>query len=302
MAIAEITREETAARAGLLRVQSYDVDLDLTGGDERFRSVSVIRFGCTEAGAATYVDLVAETVHEITLNGAPIDPATAWADGRVALAGLELSNELRVVADFRYGTSGFGLQRSVDSADGRVYTFTQLEAAHARRVFANFEQPDLKAEFTFHVTVPSHWTVLSNQPAPEPQHAGDGAAVWHFPPTPRISTYLTAIAAGEYHVVRDSHTTPDGQVVPMAVACRQSMAPYLEADDVLLITRQGLDYFTSLFAGPFPFAKLDQVFVPDNVGAMENVGCIITSESLLFRSRVTESAIVAQLVPAVEIH
>jgi aminopeptidase N len=289
MATADITREETAARAGLLRVQSYDIELDLTGGEETFRSTSSIRFHCSEAGAATYADLIAEKVHEITLNGSPIDPAIAWAGDRIALDGLARSNELRVVAECRYGTSGFGLQRSVDSADERVYTFTQFEAAHARRVFANFEQPDLKAEFTFHVTVPAHWTVLSNQPAPEPQPAGDGAAVWHFPPTPRISTYLTAIAAGEYHVVRDSHTTPAGQVIPLALGCRQSMAPYLEADDVLLITRQGLDYFTELFAGPFPFDKLDQVFVPDNVGAMENVGCIITSESLLFRSKVTDT-------------
>jgi aminopeptidase N len=289
MAIADITRDETAARAGLLRVHSYDVELDLTNGGETFRSAAVVRFDCAEEGAATYVDLVAAAVHSITLNDAPIDPATTWADGRIALTGLARSNELRVVADCSYGTGGIGLQRSVDSADGRVYTFTQFEAAHARRVFASFEQPDLKAEFTFHVTTPAHWTVLSNQPTPEPQPAGDGVAVWHFGPTPRISTYLTAIAAGEYHVVRESYTTRGGQVIPLGVACRQSMAPYLEAEDVLLITRQGLDYFTDLFAGEFPFDKLDQVFVPDNVGAMENVGCIITSESLLFRSKVTDT-------------
>ncbi len=289
MANADITREETAARAGLLRVQSYDVQLDLTRGDKVFGSTSLIRFDCVEPGAASYVDMIAETVDEITLNGSPIDPAAAWADGRIALENLASSNELRVVAECRYGTAGFGLQRSVDSADGQVYTFTQFEAAHARRVFANFEQPDLKAEFTFHVKVPAHWTVISNQPAPERPEAEDSAAVWDFPPTPRISTYLTAIAAGEYYVVRESHTTPDGQVIPLGLACRQSMAPYLEADDVMLITRQGLDYFTELFGGPYPFDKLDQVFVPDNVGAMENVGCIITSESLLFRSKVTDT-------------
>jgi aminopeptidase N len=289
MTIADITREETAIRAGLLRVRSYDVELDLTGGDETFGSVSVIRFDCAEAGAASYADLVADAVHEVTLNGVPIDPAAHWADGRIALPGLAARNELRVVAECRYGTAGVGLQRSTDSADGRVYTFTQFETAHARRVFANFEQPDLKAEFTFHVTAPAHWTVLSNQSAPEPQPTGDGAATWHFPPTPRISTYLTAIAAGEYHVVRDSHTTSAGQVVPLAVACRQSMVPYLDAGDVVLVTRQGLDYFTDLFGGEFPFAKLDQVFVPDSMGSMENVGCIITTESLLFRSKVTDT-------------
>jgi aminopeptidase N len=286
---ADITRAETAERARLLRVESYEVTLDLTRGGQSFGSASVVVFDCAEPGAASYADLIAEAVHEITLNGAPIDPATAYADGRITLTGLAERNELRVVADCAYGTGGFGLQRSVDSADGRIYTFTQFEAAHARRVFANFEQPDLKAAFTFHVTVPEQWTVLSNQPAAEPRPAGEGAAVWHFPPTPRISTYLTAIAAGEYHVVRESHTTPGGQVIPLGVACRESMVPFMDVADILLVTRQGLDYFTGLFGGDYPFDKFDQVFVPDNAGAMENVGCVILTESLLFRSKVTDA-------------
>ena len=289
MQAADITRAETAERARLLHVQSYYVALDLTRGADSFRSTSVIVFDCAEPGAASYADLIAESVHEITLNGTPIDPAVAYADGRIALPLLAANNVLRVVADCAYGTGGFGLQRSVDQADGRIYTFTQFEAAHARRVFANFEQPDLKATFTFRVTVPDHWTVLSNQPQPEPRQAGDGAAVWNFPPTPLISTYLTAIAAGEYHVVRASHTTPGGQEIPLGVACRQSMASALEAEDILLITRQGLDFFTGLFGGDYPFDKFDQVFVPDNGGAMENVGCVILTESLLFRSKVTDT-------------
>ena len=288
MQVAEITRDETAERARLLRIRSYDIQLDLTGDGERFRSASVISFDCTEPGAASFADLIAEAVHEITLNGAAVDPATAWQDGRIALAGLAAHNELRVVADCAYGTGGVGLQRSADSADGRIYTFTQFEAAHARQVFANFEQPDLKATFEFHVTAPRHWVVLSNQDAPEPEPAGDHAATWHFEPTVRISTYLTAIAAGEYHLLRRSHTTPGGQVIPLAVACRQSVRTYLEEEELFQITRQGLDYFTGLFATPYPFAKYDQVFVPDNVGAMENAGCVIISESLLFPSRVTD--------------
>jgi aminopeptidase N len=285
---AEITRAETSERARLVRVGSYDVELDLTRGSEVFGSRSLIRFECTEPGASAYADLIAESVHEITLNGTPIDPATAYADGRIALTALAAHNQLQVVADCAYGTGGFGLQRSVDSADGKVYAFTQFEAAHARRVFANLEQPDLKAAFTFHVTVPAHWIVISNQPAAETQPVGADAAVWNFPATPRISTYLTAIAAGEYHVVRDSHTTPRGQVIPLAVACRQSMVPFLDVADILLLTRQGLDYFTGLFGGDYPFDKYDQVFVPDNAGAMENVGCVILTESLLFRSKVTD--------------
>jgi aminopeptidase N len=289
MQIAEITRAETSHRADLLTVDSYAVELDLTRGDKVFRSTSVITFDCARPGAASYADLVAETVHEITLNGAQIDPETACADGRIALPGLAARNELRVVADCAYTTDSKGMHRAVDSADGNTYCYTNFEPADARRVYANFEQPDLKATFTFTVTAPAHWTVLSNQPAPDPEETGDGTATWHFPPTPRMSTYLTAVVAGEYHHVRATHTTQAGQVIPLGLACRASLAPYLEAADVFTVTKQGFDYYTELFGTGYPFIKYDQVFVPEfAAGAMENVGCVTFSERLLFRSKVTD--------------
>ncbi len=289
MPVAEITRHESAERARLLRVHGYDVRLDLTRGEKLFRSTSVITFDCAEPGAASYVDLIAAEVIEVKLNGAPIDPADAYSDGRITLAGLAASNELRVVADCAYTHDSRGMHRAVDSADERVYLYTNFEPADARRVYANFEQPDLKAAFTFHVIAPEHWVVLSNQPAPDPEPAGESSAIWHFPPTPRMSTYLTAICAGEYHLVTSTHTTPRGQVIPLGLACRASLADFLDPDDILTITRQGLDYYTGLFERDYPFAKYDQVFVPEfSAGAMENVGCVIFSERVLFRSKVTD--------------
>jgi aminopeptidase N len=288
MSTAEITRHESAERARLLRVDSYDVHLDLTRGDKLFRSTSVVTFDCAEPGAGSYADLVAAEVIEISLNGAQVDPAAACADGRIALPGLAARNELRVVADCAYTHDAKGMHRAVDSADGRVYLYTNLEPADARGVYACFEQPDLKASFSFHVTAPENWVVLSNEPAPEPVSAG-GSATWHFPPTPRISTYLTAVVAGEYHLVTGTHTTPGGQAIPLGLACRQSLAGFLEADDILTITRQGFDYYTTLFGRDYPFAKYDQVFVPEfSAGAMENVGCVTCSERFLFRSKVTD--------------
>jgi aminopeptidase N len=289
MTIAEITRSETRERARLLYVEGYDVALDVTRGGEVFGSTSVIRFGCREPGAATYLDLVARAVHEIELNGVSLDPATACADGRIALPGLAEHNELRVVADCAYTNTGTGMHRTVDSADGKVYLYTAFEPADARTVFANFEQPDLKAAFTFHVTAPAHWTVLSNQPAPRPEPAGDGTAVWHFPATPPISTYLTEVAAGEYHVVTDSHTTPRGQVIPLGLACRASLASYLEPDDMFAVTKLGLDFYERLFGTGYPFKKYDQVMVPEFPGAVENVGCVVIGEMFLFRSKVTDA-------------
>jgi aminopeptidase N len=290
MAVAEITKTESAQRARLLRIRSCDVALDLTRGDEEFGSVAVITFDCAEPGASSYADLIASAVHEITLNGVALDPERVCAAGRIVLPDLAATNELRVVADFGYTGDGSALHRGVDSADGRTYCYTNLFPADARRVFGCFDQPDLKAEFGITVTAPAGWVVLSTMPAPAAEPAGDGTAVWRFDPTPRISTYLVAVVAGEYHVATATHTTPAGQRIPLGLACKQSLAPYLEADDMFGITREGLDYYTQLFGSPFPFPKYDQVMVPEfQAGAMENVGCVTFSEAYIYRSKATQT-------------
>src|SRR5687768_2737479 len=201
-----LTRDEAAARAALLDVSSYAVELDLTTGDATFGSTTTIHFTCGQPGATTFADLVDATVHEITLNGAPVDPATAYADSRITLDGLAAENELVVRADGTYSRSGEGLHRFVDPVDGKVYLYSQFEVPDARRVYTTFEQPDLKAPFRFSVTAPSHWAVVSNAATPEPEEvAGDGqsgTSVWHFPETRPMSTYITALIAGEYHAVQ----------------------------------------------------------------------------------------------------
>ena len=291
MPIAEITRTESAERAQLLRVDTYHVSLDLTQGERTFGSTSVIRFSCAEPGAETYADLVAEAVHEITLNGRPIDPATAYRDGRIALDDLAAENELRVTASCAYGTDGGGLGRYTDSADGKVYTYSNCEPSDARRIYADFEQPDLKAVFHLAVTAPANWTVLANTPTPEPMPAASGeVATWNFPPTERLSTYLICLCAGEYVVVSGTHTTRRGQLVPLELAARASLAEYLEPEEMFEVTGQGLDFYTELFDCDFPYPKYGQIFVPEfRAGAMENPGLVTFSEQLLHRSKVTDS-------------
>ncbi|MBG6140300.1 aminopeptidase N [Longispora fulva] len=280
-----LSRDEAGVRGDLLRVDAYDVQLDLTQGPEIFTSTTVITFSAREPGASTFADLEAPRVHEIILNGRSLDVATHFVDSRVLLPDLAASNELRVVADCAYSNTGQGLHRTVDPVDGNAYVYTHFEVPDARRVFTTFEQPDLKGTFTFTVTAPADWEVFSNSPTPEPV---DG--VWSFAPTPRISTYITAVVAGKYHVVRDSHTLASGQVVPLAVACRASMGQYLDADEVIEVTKQGFDYFTRMFDQPYPFEKYDQIFVPEyNIGAMENVGCVTLNENYVFRSKVTDT-------------
>jgi aminopeptidase N len=283
----EMTRTTAAERAELVRVGPCDVALDLTRGDEQFRSTSVIRFSCARPGAASYADLRADRVHEIILNGRRLDPEQVCADGRIALAGLEESNELRVTADFRYTGDGSALHRSVDPADGKIYLYTNL--AQAGRVFACFEQADLKAEFTVRVTAPAPWTVMSNQPGAGATQLDGGRAVWNFPATPRISPGAVAVIAGGYQVIRGTHTMPDGRVIPLGLACRASLAGQLDGDDLLDVARTGLDYYLALLGVDFPFGKYDQVFVPQlPAGAIEQPGCVTVSEWFLFRSKVTD--------------
>ncbi|MGH3361143.1 MAG: aminopeptidase N, partial [Nocardioides sp.] len=263
-----LTRDEAATRAALLDVASYTVELDLTTDETTFGTTTTLRFTCREPGAATFVDLVGATVHEITLNGQGVDPAVAYQDNRIELSGLAADNELVVRADCTYSRTGEGLHRFVDPADDRVYTYTQFEVPDARRVFATFEQPDLKAPFTFHVTAPSHWKVVSNATTPDPETVpgADDKAVWRFPATKPMSTYITAIVAGEYHQVLDTYEGRHG-TIPLGHYCRQSLVEHLDVDELVTLTRQGFEFFEDAFDYPYPFGKYDQLYVPEyNMG------------------------------------
>jgi aminopeptidase N len=284
-----LTREEAAERARLLSVSTYDVALDLTTSETTFASATTIRFSCQESGASTFADLVGATVHQVTLNGHPVDRA-AYEDSRIALTDLRAENELTVVADCTYSHSGEGLHRFVDPVDKLVYLYTQFEVPDARRVYTTFEQPDLKGEFTFHVTAPSHWQVVSNSPTPEPVDLGLGRSVWHFAPTRRMSTYITALVAGEYVVVRDTYHGKRGDI-PLGLFLRDSLSEHLEAEDLLTVTKQGFEFFENAFDMAYPFGKYDQLFVPEyNMGAMENAACVTFRDEMIFRSRQTRSA------------
>ncbi|MET9361992.1 aminopeptidase N [Streptomyces sp. NPDC006632] len=284
-----LTREEAQRRAALLTVDSYEIELDLSGAQEggTYRSATTVRFDAAEAGAETFIDLVAPTVHEVVLNGAALDAAAVFADSRIALTGLTAGrNELKVVADCAYTNTGEGLHRFVDPVDQQAYLYTQFEVPDARRVFASFEQPDLKATFQFTVKAPSGWTVVSNSPTPEPKDD-----LWVFEPTPRISSYITALIVGPYHAVHSSYEGPHGQTVPLAVYCRPSLAEFLDADHIFEVTRQGFDWFQEKFDYAYPFAKYDQLFVPEfNAGAMENAGAVTIRDQYVFRSKVTDAA------------
>ena len=299
-----LSREEARERAAILSVERYDVALDVRSavgtpdgsGPRTFRSTTVIDFRCAEPGASSFADLIAPAVTSVRLNGRELDPAAVFDGTRIALDGLAERNTLVVDARCAYSRTGEGLHRFEDPEDHEVYLYTQYEPADARRVFANFEQPDLKAPFTFQVTAPEGWAVLSNGAADgEPAPAEGGGQTVRFVPTQPISTYITAVVAGPYHVEHDHYSRGDldGAVldIPLSVLCRRSLARHFDADAVFEVTKQGLDFFHESFDYPYPFGKYDQAFVPEyNLGAMENPGCVTFREEFIFRGKVTRAS------------
>ncbi|WP_221584236.1 aminopeptidase N [Microbacterium sp. G2-8] len=285
-----LTRVEAQERRAVVETHSYQVALDLTKGEEVFGSRSVVRFDATP-GATTFIDLIARDVREITLNGREIEPGDVYADARVQLDDLEAENELVIDADCEYTNTGEGLHRFVDPVDGEAYLYTQFEVPDSRRVFAVFEQPDLKATFQFTITAPAAWKVVSNQPTPEPiPHEEGGSATWGFEPTPRISSYITALVAGPYEEIRDELVNSEGRTIPLGVFARKSLWADMDAEYIFEKTKQGFAYYEEKFGVPYPFAKYDQLFVPEfNAGAMENAGCVTFTETYVFRSKVTDA-------------
>ncbi|MEU6864951.1 aminopeptidase N [Streptomyces sp. NPDC046876] len=289
-----LSRDEARERAGLLSVDGYEVVLDLRSavdeaepaqGPRTFRSVTTIRFRSGAPGASTFADLIAPSVNSVTLNGRELDPAAVFDGARIALDGLAPENVLVVDANCAYSRTGEGMHRFVDPEDGEVYLYTQYEPADARRVYANFEQPDLKAPYRFEVTAPEGWQVWSNG-AEESREGG----VWRFAETAPISTYITCVVAGPYHYVTDTYTRGD-LTIPLGAMCRKGLAKHFDADDVFLVTKQGFDFFHEHFDYPYPFGKYDQAFVPEyNLGAMENPGMVTFREEYIFRGKVTRAA------------
>ena len=293
VALPNLTRDQAAERAALVTVDSYRIALDLTDGggkpgERTFRSLTTVEFDAL-AGADTYIDLAAGTVRSAILNDIEIDVSDYDESTGIPLTGLAAHNVLVVDADCRYSNSGEGLHRFVDPVDDEVYLYSQFETADAKRMFACFDQPDLKAAFDMTVTAPAHWEVISNGATVTAEQTGD-AKRHTFKATPRMSTYLVALIAGPYARWDDVYSDDHGDI-PLGIFCRRSLADYMDDERLFTETKQGFAFYHNNFGMPYAFGKYDQLFVPEfNAGAMENAGAVTFLEDYVFRSKVTRAS------------
>ncbi len=290
-----LTRDQAKLRADLLDVESYDIELDLTDGrggpgEKTFTSKTTIKFAAARSGEGSWVDIVAEGIESAVLNGAELDVTGYVEDKGVELPKLAESNDLVVDAVCRYMNTGEGLHRFVDPVDDGVYLYTQFETADAKRMFACFDQPDLKSVYRLTVIAPKDWKVISNALVESAEETPEGAVRTVFAVSERISTYLVALIAGPYTEWRDEYID-DHRTIPLGIYCRASLAEHMDADKLFTETKQGFGFYHDKFATPYPFSKYDQLFVPEfNAGAMENAGAVTFLEDYVFRSRVTRYA------------
>ena len=290
MSSANLTREETAARAAVIHLDTVDVDLDLRSAPDAAESTFRTRATLTFAAEAeeTWIDFIGDAVETVVVNG--VERSVSWDGARVSVTGLRTAagttNTVTIAGTGRYSTSGEGLHRFRDPVDDETYLYTQYEPADCRRVYPCFEQPDMKARWRFTVTAPTGWQVLSNG-AETDREAVDGGMRARFAETLPLSSYITAVAAGPYHRVDGTHHGAAGEI-PLGVLCRASLAPHLDADEILDITRRGLTFFEEAFDFPYPWGTYDQIFVPEyNLGAMENPGLVTFTEAYVFRGAST---------------
>ena len=293
-----LTHVEAEERSTLIDVSHYAITVDLTQSTEHFTSETVVAFTAREAGS-TFIDLRTATIQGALLDGAELDVSGFTPDKGLELADLAAGDHmLKVTAEIPFSRTGEGLHRTVDPADDKPYFYTQFETADAKRMFACFDQPDMKATYDITVIARPEWRVITNEPTTISEQ--DGKAVHTASISYPLSTYLVAICVGEYAEFTDTwrgelthhDETPGDQPtsleVPLGLYARASIAEHLDTERLFTETKQGFDFYHRNFGMAYPFTKYDQIFVPEfNAGAMENAGCVTIRDEYVFTSKAT---------------
>ena len=279
-----LTQADAEARADRISNAAYELSIDLRRGVETYHGDLTIEFDV--AGSRdTFLDFRGKTISLLEINGVPAEPI--WTGYRLTLPGDSLLSHtrVRIVYENDYDHGGDGFHQFKDPEDGEEYLYSNFEPYEAHRLFPCFDQPDIKGTYHLTVTAPPEWEVIANSRESGRSTAGDGRIRREFEQTKRFSTYLFALIAGPYHVVREKHGDVD-----LGLYCRKSLARHLDTDELFTVSKQGLDFFGSFFDCPYAFGKYDQIFVPEfNSGAMENVGAVTHNEYMVFRDPPTDN-------------
>lgn len=280
----DLTWAQAKARSKRVSNVAYETRVLLNETDDKFKGQQKITFDLSDPGSDLRIDNYEGEVTSLKVNGLALATSAKkkyWID--LPAASLkEGPNTVEIDYVQAYSRQGQGLHRFQDPQTKEVFLYSQFETFDANRFMPCFDQPDLKATWVLEVEAPVKWEVITTSAETSVVKTGN-RRLWKFEKSPRISTYIFSLHAGPYKVWTDKY-----EDIPLKIYARPSLAKYVRAQEWFKVTKQGLRFFNSYFAMPYPFKKYDQLFVPEfNAGAMENVGAVTFSESFLQRSEVT---------------
>lgn len=278
-ALDQLSQAEAIARKARVSDISYIMDIDLVSLADSYQGSVTTNFTLADTNRPLQIDFTGGRVDGVTVNGEALEPdyngyfvtlpPSALVAGR---------NEVLIEYSHPYDQDGTGLHRFVDPEDDRTYLYTYLWPYYSNRLFPNFDQPNLKATYELTVRAAADWQVVSSTTEESILEDGD-TRVWHFPQSEKFSSYIFSLHAGPYQIWEDMAGD-----VPIRLMSRQSLAEYVAVEEWMAYTKSGLAHYRDYFDIPYPFAKYDQLIVPDFlIGAMENVAAVTFSESYVDR-------------------
>ena len=183
----------------------------------------------------------------------------------------------------------------VNGVPGKVLA-TQMEAIDCRRMFPCWDEPAFRAEFVLSVVAPEKLRAISNMPVVAETPHGAGRREVTFAPTPKMASYLVALAVGDFEEVRDE--VEGTQLAVLTTPGKREQARY-----ALESTKKILTFYHQYFGVKYPLPKLDQLAIPSTgAGAMENWGCIIYNDNTLLYDPANSSQATKEFVFAVIAH
>jgi aminopeptidase N len=161
---------------------------------------------------------------------------------------------------------------------------TQFEATDARRMFPGWDEPAFKATYSLSVTLPATFRAISNTPVAHEEPAGAGTKMVTFGTTPKMSSYLVVLVAGELDRINATAAETDIGVDTVAGKVEQGRYGLDAATKIL-------PYYNDYFGVKYPLPKLDLIAIPGNfaAGAMENWGGITYIDNDLLFDPATSS-------------
>jgi aminopeptidase N len=249
----------------------------LNAAEIDFREASISAGGAVQR-ANVALDAAAETATLTVANTLPAGHAEIY----LRYSGV-LSDKLR----------GFYITKGPD----RNYAVTQFEATDARRAFPCFDEPAYKATFDVTLTIDrgdmaiSNGRVISDTPGP-----GPGRRTVKFATSPKMSSYLVAMAVGDFECLEGA-----AEGVPIRVCASPGKKELGRL--ALESAQQILTFYNAYYTIKYPFGKLDMLAVPDfAAGAMENTGAIFYRERLLLADSATASVATRKDIAATVAH